>query len=190
MRQKDNKKIELAFEATLEAVEQLGLAGINMCDISRSAGIATGTLYIYFKNKGDLINALFTDCRKESVGFYFKDYNEDDEFEISFKKIFYNILNYKLNHFRKSIFLEQYFHSPYVTEKKRQESTRLLQPFFQLMDKGKEKGLVKKTDNLLLLWFVIGCINEVVKGSHYRNKPVTDEVKDELYRFCKDGIGN
>ncbi|MFL5787198.1 MAG: TetR/AcrR family transcriptional regulator [Flavisolibacter sp.] len=190
MRLKDDKKIEQVFQSTLEVVEDSGLAGINMCDVSRSAGIATGTLYIYFKNKEELINELFTNCRRESASYYFKDYDENEEFESSFKKIFYNILNYKLTNFRKSIFLEQYFHSPYVTEKKRQESNRLLQPFFELMDKGKSIGNIKKIDSLLLLWFVIGCINEVIKGSHYRKRPVTEDVKDEMYSFCRNGMAS
>lgn len=190
MRIKDDKKVDQIFDGALELVEQSGIAGINMCDISKAAGIATGTLYIYFKNKEELINELFTVCRKESAGFYFQDYNNEDCFKTGFQKIFNNIISYRLSHFRKSVFLEQYFHSPYVNDKQRKESCKRLQPFFDLMAKGRTKGIIKEADDLLLLWFVMGSINEMIRGSHYRKRPVKDEMVSMLFNMCWDGIKN
>jgi hypothetical protein len=43
------------------------VAGVTMGEIAREAGMATGTLYIYFKNKEELINYLFFDCRREAL---------------------------------------------------------------------------------------------------------------------------
>ena len=188
MRQKDDKKVQQIFDATLELVIKSGLAGITMCDISKAAGVATGTVYIYFKNKEELINELFTICRKESALFYFNDLQSSDNFETSFRKIFYNIVEYRKQYFNKSVFLNQYYHSPYVSEKKRQEAGQQLQPFYEVMDKGKKQGMARDYDNLLLLWFVIGCINEVIKGCHFRKKVVDESTIRNLYTMCWNGI--
>jgi Transcriptional regulator len=188
VRQKDDKKEQQIFDATLELVVKSGLAGITICDISKAAGIATGTLYIYFKNKEELINELFTICRKESALFYFNGLQTADSFETSFRKIFYNIIEYRKQYFNKSIFLDQYYHSPYVSEKKRHEVSLQLQPFYEVMEKGKKQGLAKDYDNLLLLWYVVGCINEVIKGCHYRKKNVDEAKINKLYSMCWDGI--
>ncbi|MBS1565823.1 MAG: helix-turn-helix transcriptional regulator, partial [Bacteroidetes bacterium] len=55
MKPKDDTKIEQIFAATLRLVEEIGVAGITMRQIAREAGMATGTLYIYFKDKESLI---------------------------------------------------------------------------------------------------------------------------------------
>jgi TetR/AcrR family transcriptional regulator, repressor of fatR-cypB operon len=188
VRQKDDKKIEQIFNATLKAVEQRGLSGITICDISKAAGIATGTLYIYFKNKEDLINELFLDCRNESAGFYFKDYTGGNDFKEAFQKIFFNIIDYRLSHFEESVFLEQCYHSPFVNDNQRQVALQVLQPVFQLLDKGKEEGIIKDVDNRLLWWCVIGAINEVVKGCYYNNREMAETVISSLFDICWDGI--
>ena len=75
MKLRDDKKTEQIFGAALGLVKEKGLAGITMCEIAKEAGLATGTLYIYFKNKEELINILFAECRKASVENYFHQYN-------------------------------------------------------------------------------------------------------------------
>ena len=65
MKPNDDKKIDQIYKAMLRLVEAKGLAGITMSEIAKEANIATGTLYIYFKNKNELINALFTDMQKQ-----------------------------------------------------------------------------------------------------------------------------
>ena len=64
MKPRDDKKTEQIYCATLQLVKEHGLAGITMSDIAQAAKIATGTLYIYFSGKDELINDLFKECRK------------------------------------------------------------------------------------------------------------------------------
>ncbi len=188
MRQKDDKKIAQIFSATLQLVEQNGLTGITMCDISKAANLATGTLYIYFKNKEELINALFVECRSESAQFYFKNHNTADAVEVSFRKLFHNIVQYRLSHFEKFVFLEQCYHSAFIQKNKRGISSKALQPLFSLLNKGKQQNIIKKADNLLLTWYIMGCVNETAKGLHYRSKKMSKTTLAFLFRACWDGI--
>jgi AcrR family transcriptional regulator len=49
-------------EAILEAAERVfatrGFAGVRMSDVAAEAGMATGTLYNYFENKGEVLRSL------------------------------------------------------------------------------------------------------------------------------------
>lgn len=188
MRQKDDKKIEQVYNAVLLLVEQKGLAGITMCDISKAAGIATGTLYIYFKNKEELLNELFAECRKESACYYFKDFKESDDFKDAFYNIFKNIVDYKVTHFEEFVFMEQCYHSPFINDEKRTVSTNALQPLYLLLEKGKEQRFIKNLDNNLFIWFIIGSINEFIKGSRYQNEPITADNITLLFNMCWQGI--
>ncbi|MHC4538084.1 MAG: helix-turn-helix domain-containing protein, partial [Planctomycetota bacterium] len=46
---------EAIYEAALEVISRPDFDGLKMQDIAASAGIVTGTLYLYFKNKEDLL---------------------------------------------------------------------------------------------------------------------------------------
>ncbi len=59
MRIKDLNKIDFIFKASLNLIFKDGIAGLTMAKIAQKAGIATGTLYIYFKNKEELVNELY-----------------------------------------------------------------------------------------------------------------------------------
>ena len=188
VRQKDENKAEQIYRSTMDLVLEKGLSGVTMCDISRSAGIATGTLYIYFRNKEELMNALFSHCRTESALYYLKDLDDANSFGDNFKSIFRNILNYRLLHFEKFIFLEQCYHSPFISIAVRKESLKALNPLFHLFEQGREQKLIKDLDNHLLLGFIIGCINEVVKKAHYAHTAIDDATLENLFLLCWDGV--
>lgn len=188
MKPRDEKKMEQIFEATLSLVQEKGLAGITMGEIARQAGLATGTLYIYFKSKTDLIEALFMECRKASAEVYFRNYDPAEPFKKGFKTIWLNLIKYRVYHFEQSVFLEQCYHSPYITETTKEITRKLFQPLFKLMERGKEEGVIKDMDTFSLLIFMVGTINEMVKHTHYSGKKLTKTVIEQTFNLCWDGL--
>jgi len=187
---KDEKKIVQIFGATLQLVKEKGVAGITMGEIAKAAHIATGTLYIYFKSKDELINALFTECRKASAEMYFMNYDESKPYKTGFKTIWMNLMKFRLEHFEKSVFIDQCYHSPFITETTKQITRGMIQPLYKLVDRGKFGGYIKDADNFILLTFIVGGINEFVKHSIYSNKKVTKPMIEQMFRLCWDGIKN
>lgn len=188
MKPRDDKKIEQVFSATLKLVAEMGVAGVTMRQIAKEARIATGTLYIYFKDKVELINALFEDCRTSSVNIYFKGYKEDDPFKTSFRKIWGNIFRHRIDNFDEAVFIEQCYHSPFITESKKEMSLHLLKPFYNLMERGKKEKAIKELDTFLLLIFMVGSITEVIKYTKYSNKKITEDIVENAFGICWDGL--
>lgn len=188
VRFKDQNKIESIFNATLSLVKERGLAGITMCDISKEASIGTGTLYIYFKNKEELLKALFTECRQKSVQQYFAGLDEVDSFEEKMKKLFTNIINYKREYFEVSAFLEQSYHSPFVCITDLKKKQKALQPLFDLVGEGIKHKKIKDTDAELIISYMFGIIHEMVKKTYFSNKKLSPEVVEELYQMFWDGV--
>jgi AcrR family transcriptional regulator len=185
---KDDKKIEQIYTATLQLVIDKGLAGITMSEIAKEAGLATGTLYIYFKGKDELVNALFTSCRKASAEVYFKNYDAAEPFKIGFKTIWLNLLKYRVDKFQQAIFLDQCYHSPYITESNKEITRKLFQPLYKLMERGKKEHLLKNIDTFLLLTYMVGTINEAVKHTRYNGKMLTKVMIEQMFGMCWDGI--
>ncbi len=52
-------KKQAILKSVLKLVNREGFYHLNMKKIAQEAGVAAGTIYLYFKGKEDLINALY-----------------------------------------------------------------------------------------------------------------------------------
>lgn len=188
MRCKDESKVEAIYKATLALVKDRGLAGITMCDISKEASIATGTLYIYFKNKDELIKALFTECREKSARYYFDGIDQQLPFEKRMQKLFRNIICFKIKNFEVSAFLEQSYHSPYVDVIDLKKKQKAMMPLRSMIKEGIETKKIKNTEVQLIVAYLFGIVNEMVKRAYFSNKKLTDAIIEDVYAMFWDGI--
>ena len=67
MRTKDDVKQEALVEATVKLVNQIGFAASSVAKIAKEAGVSPATLYIYYKNKEDLLVSTYVEIKKVSA---------------------------------------------------------------------------------------------------------------------------
>ena len=188
VRSRDDKKIEAIYKATLNLVKDRGLSGITMNDISKEASIATGTLYIYFKNKEELIKELFQECRQKSAQRYFADVDEAADFKQKLQTVFTNIITYKISHFEVSAFLEQSYHSPFVCITDLKKKQKALDPLFELLQEGIDQKGLKQLELDLVVSFMFGVIHEMVKNAYFTKKKLTAAMVDDLFLMFWDAV--
>jgi len=188
VKQRDESKIEQIFAATLQLVVKRGIAGITMRQIAKAAGMATGTLYIYFRDKDELINQLYVSCRASSVNAYFKGYNEAASFKKGFRIVWNNILQYRLAHFDVSVFMEQSYHSPFISESTKEMNEQLFQPLYKLMDRGKAEEIFKNYDTILLIILMMSSFTGVIKYINYHKKKTSADMIENAFTICWDGL--
>ncbi|MFO7880577.1 MAG: TetR/AcrR family transcriptional regulator [Bacteroidota bacterium] len=181
MRSKDYDKIDVIFSAALQLIHADGIAGLTMAKIARAAGLATGTLYIYFTNKEDLINALYRKLEKESLERFLSGYSEDMPFRESLKRVWTNYLKHRIDHHEESVFLEQYYRSPYITSQHKRIAEQMKSPVHQLISRGKEEGVVRSdADEEILFLAMLGFIRELadehVDGIYILNQSKIDKA--------------
>lgn len=188
MKPKDDKKIDLIYKATLQLVQEYGLSGITMNMIAKQAKLATGTVYLYFTNKEELIAKLFDVCLDNYIRLYFANVDPENDFPTNFRIVWMNLAQFNIKYFDQVIFLEQCFHSPFIPEEIRVVSKAKFKPWYNLLDKAKKDGLVKNIDTLLLITYVRGTIREMVKQANYRGKKLTKQTLNKMFEMCWDGI--
>jgi len=74
---KNNKK-ELIINAAIKVFADKGFYTGNVADVAREAGVADGTIYLYFKNKDDLLISLF-ETKMEEILQRFSSLVENDQ---------------------------------------------------------------------------------------------------------------
>ena len=65
---RDSDKPQQIIEAAVRVFARKGYYNSRVSDIAREAGIAAGTIYLYFKTKDDILVTLFRDKMAEFVG--------------------------------------------------------------------------------------------------------------------------
>ena len=188
MRQKDDQKTDLFFTSTLALVSQVGLVGLTIPLIAKRSGVATGTLYIYFKNKEDLILALYKDIKKRFASTIFIGYNPEMSVEEGLRTIWENTVRYSVSHYSEEVFLQQFNISPYS---KGPEVLTFagdqMQPLQELIARGQQLSLLKPDKHLIRQLF-IGFIQQIGSDIHQSPSLLTRTWLDTSFRFFWDAI--
>ncbi|MBC9929723.1 TetR/AcrR family transcriptional regulator [Chitinophaga qingshengii] len=62
MRVKDEQKAVLIREKAIEMIVREGFDGLSMHKLAKAVGISVSTIYIYFKNREEMLNQLYIDA--------------------------------------------------------------------------------------------------------------------------------
>jgi AcrR family transcriptional regulator len=189
MRLKDEQKIDLFFASTLTLVGQVGLAGLTMPLIAKQSGVASGTLYIYFKNKDDLIHALYKEVKKRFGATIFIGFSPELPVEEGFRVIWENSLRYAVSNFPEQVFLQQFIASPYKREDKAKAVSRpVMAPLAKLLERGQKQGLLKPDTELLIPSLLFGFVQQIAAHVHHTPARLTKSFMNTSFRFLWDAI--
>jgi AcrR family transcriptional regulator len=189
MRLKDEQKIGLFLASTLTLVGQVGLVGLTMPLIAKQSGVATGTLYIYFKNKDDLIHALYKEIKKHFGATIFIGFSPELPVEEGLRVIWENSLRYVVSNFPEQVFLQQFIASPYKREDQAMAIARpVMAPLAGLLERGQREGLLKQDTESLIPSLLFGFVQQIAAHIHDKPARLTKAFMDTSFRLFWDAI--
>lgn len=157
MRQKDEAKAQDILRATLDEIQEVGLAGLSIEAVARRAGVATGTVYIYFSGKAALLDALYLSTKQTFAEFVLRD--EGLPLRAAFTRMTKAYLDYIIEHSAEIVFMAQMANSPYVTAQTRETVALGVRPVAALLERGKAEQLLKDLDTTWMMTFLHGTMN-------------------------------
>jgi AcrR family transcriptional regulator len=157
MRQKDDAKAQDILRATLDEIQDVGLAGLSIEAVARRAGVATGTVYIYFKGKDALLDALYLHTKQGFSAFVLRD--DGLPLRAAFTRMTKAYLDYIIEHNAEIVFMAQMANSPYVTEQTRETVALGARPVAVLLERGKAEQLLKNLDTSWMIAFLGGTMH-------------------------------
>jgi AcrR family transcriptional regulator len=188
IRQKCDKKRIALLKATLHLVNNNGFHDAPMSKIAKMAEMSPATIYIYFENKQDLINQLYLEMKVAFSTHAFKNYCEEKSVKESFKQIWFNIANFKLNQVEESNFLSQCDNTPIIDEDIKREGLKHLQPLVDLWERGIREGVIKNSSPYLLYAFTIYPLAFLTNPQYKNNCPLNDEKLKTAFNIAWDSI--
>jgi len=91
-------KRERILKAALELFNTYGFESTPTARITKEAGVATGTLFNYFKSKEELINVLYLTCKESLTWRLSFGLEQETTFRSKLKKFNINYIGWSLDH--------------------------------------------------------------------------------------------
>jgi len=113
MRIRDSHKERIIKEKALKMIVEEGLNGFSMQKLAKAANVSPATIYIYFKDKEDLVSQISRDAGKKMMDITFKNFNPSMSFSEGLRVQWVNRAKYCMKYPDQMHFLEQLRHSPY-----------------------------------------------------------------------------
>lgn len=116
MRIRDTDKVNLVKQKAIELIVTDGLEGFSMNKLAKACGISVATLYIYYKDRDDLILKIAVEEGNKMGSAIIKGFDPESSFEEGLRIQWQNRCSYALNNPEKTALFEQLRNSSYQEE--------------------------------------------------------------------------
>ena len=137
----EDKKSKI-LESALKLFVEKGIDNTSTSLISKEAGVATGTLYLYFKTKVDLISELGTSIQEESLTSFLDLIGSSVGYE-SLEKFWLERVEWGVNNPDKYKFMIQFKSSPYNNKNTESKLPDHEKKLLNLIDDGIKNKILK-----------------------------------------------
>jgi TetR/AcrR family fatty acid metabolism transcriptional regulator len=157
-------KHDLILEAAIEVFAEKGFHHARIADIARRAGVADGTIYLYFRNKDDVLLTIF----EEKMGILIEGVQNalaglDDPLE--------KVRTFARYHFRQVndhralaevLQIELRLSNKFLKEYRPEKLWEYLGVFAGIVREGQERGVIRpELDPFVLMWAFFGALDEI-----------------------------
>lgn len=145
MRTRDENKVDAIHEKAVEIIVKSGFDGLSMQKLAKAANVSPATLYIYFKDRDDLIQQVAAKEAAVMVAASLENFDPKLSFAEGLTIQWKNRAKYWLQNPKQAKFLEQVRHSPVGQE----VYAKVKKEFAQVMTEF-VKGAVKRNELISL----------------------------------------
>ena len=183
-----SEKREAILKATLDLLVERGFHDTPTSLIAKEASVATGTLFHHFKNKEELINALYLETKSKMVNALKKDFTETGSIEEKLKKLWKGSVQWGIMHPKEYQFFQQFSNSPFITKLTRDEALSQFEFIQDIIEEAVNSDSVKDIYPEFFMDFIEGTF--ILGMNHFRKHPekISEENMNMMFDICWNGI--
>lgn len=176
MREPAPDKQEAILETALTLFTERGFFGTPTSLISKEAGVATGTLFFYFKTKEDLIDTLYRRVKSEAAQAMGRGLDQETTAQAKLLRLGKNAIGWGIENQKKLKFMEQFAHSPFVSTSAHEEGMSHFLFLQDLVRDGIRNGEIRDTDPTRLFCMMASAFSGLIAYASSTSDPVEREV--------------
>jgi len=191
--EKNNKYHQIILEAAVRVFARQGFYQSTIAQIAKEAGVADGTIYLYFKNKDDILVQFFSYRTKQ----VFESFREEvDRAQTSADKL-RNLVRRHLAEFQRDrdgavVYQVETHQSSRLAEDQIREMSQMYRDLIsEIVEQGQQEGTIRKDLYVgLVKRFIIGAVDEVINTwLHSNGEYDLVSMADPLVELFMTGIG-
>ena len=190
---KTNHKYDRILEAAVKVFAEQGFFQSTVSQIAKEAGVADGTIYLYFKNKDDILVHFFSVKTKQVFA---RLREEVDKADNTIDKL-RNLIRKHLEEFQGDmnmavVYLTETHKSHRLVEEQIKAMSKMyLDIVAEIVEQGQAEGIIRKDLYMgLLKRFIVGSVNEVINTwIHSGGKYDLVSMSEPLVELFLRGIG-
>ncbi len=188
-----NHKYHQILEAAVKVFARQGFHQSTVAEIAKEAGVADGTIYLYFKNKDDILVQFFSYRAKQ----VFESFREEvDRAQTSLDKL-RNVVRRHLAEFQRDrdgavVYQVETHQNSRLAEAQIREMSQMYRDLIsEIVEQGQQEGAIRKDLYVgLVKRFIIGAVDEVINTwLHSDEEYDLVSMADPLVELFIKGIG-
>ena len=188
MRTKDDEKEAALFEATVKLVNEIGFASSSVSKIAQEAGVSPATIYVYYKNKEDLLVSTYISIKLDLSKALLEDFNDKLPIRDILRNVWFNLFEYISNNLEYYKFVQQFSSSPFSSLVNRQEVEQYFEPLTKVLQTGIEQKIIKNVSFDILTAFMYHPITVLANPSLSRDFELNEENIEIAFTLAWDAI--
>ena len=188
MRIKDDEKEAALFEATVKLVNEIGFASSSVSKIAKEAGVSPATIYVYYKNKEDLLVSTYIQIKLNLSQALLSDFNDRLPIRDILRNVWFNMFEYISNNLEYYKFVEQFSNSPYSSLVNKQEVEQYFVPLIKVLQTGIEQKIIKNVNFDILTAFMYHPITVLANPGLCQDFELNEENIEIAFTLAWDAI--
>jgi TetR/AcrR family transcriptional regulator, repressor of fatR-cypB operon len=185
---KDEDKVIAIHQAAMSLMIEQGYLSLKMAEVAKKASIATGTMYIYYSSKEELINDVYLQTKIEILNIMLDEAHVADTFQATFQNIWKAYFKFCLTQPHKMLFVEQLFHSGIIRSEILNQINAKMQYVDAFINEGQKRGVIKNTNIEIIKAYMNGSIHEIIKTSLDKELNITDKVMNQIFEMTWNSL--
>ena len=191
---KKNDKYEKILEASIRVLARNGYQHSTVSQIAREAGVGDGTIYLYFKNKDDLLDHFFSYKTTQIFSRYRQEVDKAKEpLEKLSQLVYCHLKEFEQNKDMAIVYESETRRRLHLSDEKlRQMSRMYFDLVAEIVQQGQQEGKIRPHLQVQLVkQFIIGAIDEVVTTWLYSSREYRlTSMAEPLVDLFVNGIGS
>jgi len=155
MRLKDVNKETAVRKKTIEIIVKDGVDGLSMQKLAKAAKVSPATIYLYFKNRDDLITQVYLDVTRKMIEASLKKFEPEMHLAEGLRVQWANRARFCMRYPRESQFLEQLQHTPFHSKAIQAESAAFGEVMRKFITRAIERKEMIPFPSFEVFWAVV-----------------------------------
>lgn len=182
------EKKQKILDTSLKLFVEKGFHGTSTTEIAKTAGVATGTLFYYFKTKKELINRLYLYTKESMLNETNGHYDDKKTLKENLHSLWLKFVYFGVNDPNKFKFILTFHCSPYITSLTQERIETQTEDMLGVYKMGIEKQEIKEISFELAMDYFWGNIVYTVNHFEKYPKNLNEKYLNLAFELFWDGI--